>query len=108
LRLNVPGLGLLRRIRAEELPNPNWLTPGIPTPGQQRFGWELLQAHGALLVPSVVNRHAWNCLIDAQACRAEDLLLSERFALDPRLARGEALAHPAWVDPGPGRRRRLS
>ncbi len=73
----------------EDVPNPNWLVPGIPSAGQQEFGDALLAAHGVMAVPSVVSRHSWNLVFVAGAASPRYTLHGqERFALDPRL-------HPA-------------
>lgn len=83
-RLSDPGAAQL--INPEDLPNPNWLAPGVPSAGQQGYGDELLRSHPAILVPSVVSRHSWNMVLDAG--RVSDLLddlQQEAFALDPRL-----------------------
>lgn len=70
----------------EAVPNPNWLVPGIPSAGQQQFGDALLAANAFVLIPSVVSRHSWNLLFDAdRATGAYNQLLQEPFALDGRL-----------------------
>jgi RES domain-containing protein len=70
----------------EDVPNPNWLVPGIPSAGQQRFGDALLAAHGMVAVPSVVSRHSWNLVFDAARAGGRYALHGqERFALDTRL-----------------------
>ena len=76
----------LRVIRPEEVPNPNWLTPALPSRNQQLFGNDLLRRFGAILIPSAVSRHTWNLILDAdQAAGLYDDVTQERFALDPRL-----------------------
>lgn len=68
------------------VPNPNWLRPGIPSAGQQRFGSALLARHKFVLVPSVVSTHSWNLVfLGAPASGAYTLRSQEPFALDPRL-----------------------
>mgnify|MGYP001262275418 CR=1 FL=1 len=75
-------------VQPSDVPNPNWLRPANPTPGQQAFGDRLLAAHGIVMIPSVVSSHSWNCLIDVASTPglAACLVSDERFALDPRLA----------------------
>lgn len=68
------------------IPNSNWLTPGIPSAGQQQFGDTLLARHALFLIPSVVSRHSWNLVFDPS--RATGLFrtrFQEGFALDTRL-----------------------
>lgn len=70
----------------EDVPNPNWLIPALPSRNQQAFGNNLLRQHGAVLIPSAVSRHSWNLIFDAgQAAGLYDDVMQERFALDPRL-----------------------
>jgi len=68
------------------VPNPNWLVPAVPTPGQQKFGDALLAAHLFVAIPSAPSRHSWNILFDpARAAGHYKLVLQERLAIDPRL-----------------------
>ena len=68
------------------IPNSNWLSPGIPSAGQQSFGDDLLARHKFVLLPSAVSTHSWNLIfvntVAAGACR---LRSQEPFALDTRL-----------------------
>jgi len=69
-----------------EVPNPNWLRPGIPSAGQQVFGDTLLARHAFLVIPSVISTHSWNLIfIGATASNGYALRSQERFALDTRL-----------------------
>lgn len=69
-----------------DVPNPNWLRPGIPSAGQQAFGDDLLRAHPFVLIPSVVSTHSWNVLFNPAAARGlYGNLQQEAFALDTRL-----------------------
>jgi RES domain-containing protein len=79
--------GAVRVVEADEIPNPNWLRPGVPSAGQQAFGDGLLESHPMVLLPSVVSPHSWN-LIFRPAVGLLGPATQERFALDPRL-------HPA-------------
>jgi RES domain-containing protein len=87
--LALPGPEAIHVVEPADVPNPNWLVPGIPSAGQQEFGDALLAAHGMIAVPSVVSRHSWNLVFDAARATGRYVLAGqERFALDPRL-------HPA-------------
>lgn len=77
----------LKVVGAGDVPNANWLVPGVVSAGQQAFGAQVLREHGAMLVPSVVSRHSWNLVFLATAAGFEEMA-QEAFALDPRL-------HPA-------------
>ena len=73
-------------VTPDEIPNPNWLRPGIPSAGQQTFGEKLLARHRFVLFPSAVSTHSWNLIFDVvRAADTYSLLSQERFALDPRL-----------------------
>jgi RES domain-containing protein len=54
-------------VQPEDVPNPNWLRPGIPGAGQQAFGDALLARHPFVLVPSAVSSHSWNLIFIASA-----------------------------------------
>ena len=69
-----------------DIPNANWLRPGIPSAGQQQFGDGLLASHALFLIPSVVSRHCWNLVFDpARANSLYKQRFQEDFALDTRL-----------------------
>jgi RES domain-containing protein len=73
-------------VTADDVPNPNWLVPGIPSAGQQDFGAALLAQHRFVAIPSVICRHSWNLLFDkAAAAGGYARELQEPFALDTRL-----------------------
>jgi RES domain-containing protein len=75
-------------VSAEDLPNPNWLRPGVPSAGQQAFGDALMKAHTFILLPSVVSVHSWNVIFDpAMAEGAFGQIVREHFALDTSLHR---------------------
>lgn len=70
------------------IPNPNWLRPGVPSPGQQAFGDELLSRHRFVVIPSVVSNESWNLIfVPANAAGSYELRTQRPFALDPRLHR---------------------
>ena len=74
-----------------DVPNPNWLTPGIPSAGQQAFGDRLLTQHEFIVIPSAVSIHSWNLIfIATKAAKAYSVRSQERFALDTRLHPGAA------------------
>ena len=69
-----------------DVPNPNWLHPGVPGAGQQGFGDALLAQYGFILFPSVVSTHSWNLMfVGATAAGAYTVRSQERFALGTRL-----------------------
>jgi len=73
-------------VEPEDVPNPNWLRPGIPGAGQQEFGDGLLAEHKFVAIPSTVSSHSWNLIFVADtAAGAYALRSQERFALDTRL-----------------------
>lgn len=73
-------------VETGDIPNANWLRPGIPGAGQQQFGDGLLAQHPFVLVPSTVSRHSWNVVFDpGRATGLYTLRLQEDFALDTRL-----------------------
>ena len=82
--INDPSL--IHVVMPAAVPNPNWLVPAIPTPGQQKFGDALLAAHPFVAIPSAPSQHSWNILFDpARAAGHYRLVLQERLAIDPRL-----------------------
>jgi RES domain-containing protein len=88
-RADIPDGSPIHVVRAESVPNHNWLQPCLPSAGQQAFGDALLAAHGCFLISSPVSAHSWNFVFDAG--RSAGLIAGveqERFALDTRL-------HPA-------------
>jgi RES domain-containing protein len=42
-----------------DVPNANWLRPGIPSAGQQALEDALLAKHKFVVIPSVVSNHNW-------------------------------------------------
>ena len=73
-------------VRPDDIPNPNWLVPGLAGTGQRAYGDQLLAKHKFVLLPSVVSRHSWNLLFVASvASGSYSLGTQERFVLDPRL-----------------------
>lgn len=68
------------------IPNSNWLAPGTPSAGQQKFGDALLAGHGCFLISSVVSRHCWNLVFDPNHMGSRlQKRFQENFALDTRL-----------------------
>ncbi len=73
-------------VQPSDVPNPNWLRPGIPSSGQQAFGNALLAAHLFVLIPSAVSSYSWNVIFDPLRAHGHYTMCSqERFALDTRL-----------------------
>jgi len=72
-----------------DVPDPNWLHPGVPDAGQQAVGDALLRAHEFVLIPSVVSTHSWSVIFDpALAKGLYDRVAQEAFVLDARLHGG--------------------
>jgi len=85
----IVDLSRVHVVDASDVPNRNWLHPGIPSAGQQAFGDELLGSHDFVLLPSVVSSHSWNVVFNpVRTAGAYRMLVQEAFAFDPRL-------HPA-------------
>src|SRR5262249_18356103 len=73
-------------VQPGDVPNANWLRPGSPGAGQQKFGDALLAAHKFVVIPSAVSTHSWNLILGgASAAGAYRVREQERFALDTRL-----------------------
>ena len=73
-------------VQPADVPNPNWLRPGIPGAGQQQFGDALLDKHLFVVIPSAVSTHSWNLIFDsARAAGEYARAMQEPFALDSRL-----------------------
>lgn len=73
-------------VEPADVPNPNWLRPGIPSAGQQMFGDGLLAKHTFIVIPSAVSSRSWNLVfVGTSAAGIYSLRSQERFALDPRL-----------------------
>ncbi|MGY4177646.1 RES domain-containing protein [Bradyrhizobium sp. USDA 4518] len=84
--LHVVNVSDVHVVRPADVPNANWLRPGIPSAGQQAFGDALLIKHQFVIIPSAVSTHSWNLLFDpAKAKDAYRMHLQEAFALDTRL-----------------------
>jgi RES domain-containing protein len=76
----------IRVVQPDDVPNPNWLRPGIPGAGQQAFGDALLASHPLVLIPSAVSINSWNLIFVASIAAGVYAIRSqERFALDTRL-----------------------
>lgn len=76
----------VRVVHPQQIPDANWLRPGLPSAGQQEFGDALLARHHFVAIPSVVSSHSWNLLIAVPAANdAYALRSQEPFALDARL-----------------------
>lgn len=75
----------VRVVGADEVPNPNWLRPGMPSAGQQKWGDRLLAAQAFLLIPSVVSAHSWNLVFVSVPAARGYQWTQDRFAVDPRL-----------------------
>jgi RES domain-containing protein len=84
--LTIADPSLIHVVEPADVPNPAWLSTGMPSAGQQDFGGELLAQHDFVAIPSVVSRHSWNLLFDPdRAAGKYSLELQERLAIDTRL-----------------------
>jgi RES domain-containing protein len=73
-------------VQPHDIPNNNWLRPGIPGAGQQHFGNQLVASHKFVVIPSTVSTHSWNLIFDPErATGAYQFKTQEKFALDTRL-----------------------
>jgi RES domain-containing protein len=78
-----PGV---RVVLPDELPNPAWLHGGTPSAGQQRFGADLMAAHGVLVLPSAVSKSSWNLVFSPEAAAGRfGLRHQQRLVVDTRL-----------------------
>lgn len=77
--------GRIHVVAPGDVPNANWLRPGIPSAGQQSFGDDLLRRHPFVAIPSAVSTHSWNLIFLAGTPGAYVLKHQEDFALDTRL-----------------------
>ncbi|MEL6365968.1 MAG: RES domain-containing protein [Pseudomonadota bacterium] len=85
-RGRIAGTVGVRIVEPQQIPNSNWLHPGLPSLGQQRFGDALLDQHAVVLVPSVVSRNSWNIIFRPGSVETQCAEINqERLGLDPRL-----------------------
>jgi RES domain-containing protein len=74
------------KVDKSQVPNPNWLLPGRPGMGQQKFADALLAKHPFVLMPSTVSPHSWNLLINPEKAKGlYRVVVQETFGLDTRL-----------------------
>lgn len=84
--LRVKALDRVHLLPSQDVPESQWLSPGIPTPEQQAFGDALLGQHEFVVAPSVVSRHSWNVVFSPETARGRyEVISQEPFVLDPRL-----------------------
>jgi RES domain-containing protein len=84
--LRIQDRSLVHVVNPSAVPNPNWLRPGTPSAGQQKFGDDLLSRHLFVAIPSAVSSHSWNLIFDrVQAKSSYAMAHQEDFALDTRL-----------------------
>jgi RES domain-containing protein len=73
-------------VQPGDIPNPAWLSAGVPSEGQQEFGAELRANHLFFAIPSVVSQHSWNLVFDPDRAVAKYAqLLQEPLSIDTRL-----------------------
>lgn len=80
----------VRALEASDLPDADWLRPGIVGPAQQAFGAALLAAHVFVSLPSVVVPEARNLIFDPAKAAGRCRVVSQTpLVLDPRLAKSQ-------------------
>jgi RES domain-containing protein len=86
LQIEPDAVAKIHVVDPKSVPNHHWLTPGIPSIGQQQFGDDLISKHDFVLFPSVVSKNSWNLLFDPGKAKGKYALIDqEPFALDTRL-----------------------
>ena len=84
--LDIVDRSSIHIVSRRDIPNANWLRPGLPSAGQQAFGDDLLRRHMFVVIPSAVSTASWNIIFDPTvALGAYKIRSQEPFALDPRL-----------------------
>lgn len=84
--LTIAEPSLVFVVKPGEVPNPGWLSSGLPSAGQQEFGAELLARHAFVVIPSVVSQHSWNLVFDPdRVAGLYALELQEPLRIDTRL-----------------------
>ena len=85
-RFRVDAASEVHIVEPDDVPNPNWLKPGLPSAGQQQFGDALLGIHPFVLMPSVVSVFSCNLVfVEANAPGRYHLIDEHPFGLDTRL-----------------------
>jgi RES domain-containing protein len=75
-------------VTPDDVPNPAWLSGGMPSRNQQRWGANLLAAYGIVMIPSAVSKQSWNLVFEPDAARERyRLRLQIRLSVDTRLNR---------------------
>lgn len=84
--ITISGPQNVHVVDPDSIPNPAWLSPGVPSAGQRDYGDALLREYKFTLIPSAVSKHSWNLIfIGSAAAEAYAVRSQERFALDTRL-----------------------
>jgi RES domain-containing protein len=82
----IPDIAAIHVVKPDDVPNANWLRPGISSAGQLAFGDNLLRNHRFVAIPSVVSIHSWNLIFDPlKTAGFYSRESQEPFALDTRL-----------------------
>jgi RES domain-containing protein len=85
-RARIADAACVHVLPEKDVPQPDWLVPGIDNPARQKFGDALVRKHAVVLLPSAVSRHSWNAIFDpAAAAGLYDDVAQEPFVFDPRL-----------------------
>lgn len=89
LKIEHPGFVFV--VKPQDVPNPAWMSSGVPNAGQQEFGAGLLAKHLFVAIPSVVSQHSWNLVFDPDRVAGRyAMLLQEPLSIDTRLNRRPA------------------
>ncbi len=73
-------------VKNAAVPNPNWLHPGVISPGQQQYGKAVMESYAFVALPSVVSKNSWNVIFNpTKAAGKFKQVHQERFSLDTRL-----------------------
>jgi RES domain-containing protein len=82
----IPDIAEVHILKRDDVPNSNWLRPGIPSAGQQAFGDDLLGRYRFAAIPSAVSTYSWNLIFNPVKANGFYVLdFQEPFALDTRL-----------------------
>ena len=72
-------------VQPRDVPDANWLRPGVPSLDQQRWGDALLASHPFVLLPSAVSVNSWNVIFVGTRNNTNYAAIQQPFVLDPRL-----------------------
>lgn len=85
-RLEITDGNRVRVVGLDEIPNPAWLSAGIPIRHQQQWGAALLAQHAFVVFPSAVSKPSWNVVFDPGRARgAYRMRVQQRLSVDTRI-----------------------